>query len=97
MLESKFQRMLIKKLESMFDGCLVLKNDPNFIQGIPDLMILHHNKWAALEVKKECASKHQTNQDWYVDKMNGMSFARFISPDNEEEVLHELYGFFIHE
>lgn len=74
----------------MFPGCMVIKNDPNYIQGIPDLTIFFRDKWATLEVKKSAKARHQPNQDYYVDKMNNMSFSRFISPENKEEVLNEL-------
>ena len=74
----------------MFPGCMVLKNDPCYIQGIPDLMVLYRDKWASLEVKKTAKSHHQPNQDYYIEKMNDMSFARFIYPENKEEVLREL-------
>lgn len=89
-LERDFQRKLIKTLYAMFEGCLVLKNDPNYIQGIPDLLVLYKDRWAALECKREEKSHHQPNQDFYIDKMDKMSFARFICPENQEEVLHEL-------
>ena len=90
MLESKFQSTLIKDLKKMFPGCIVLKNDPNYLQGIPDLSIFWNNKWAMLEVKKEADASHQPNQDYYVDKANQMSFSRFIYPENKREVLREL-------
>lgn len=90
MLESKFQAMLIRKLKKMFNGCIVLKNDSSYIQGIPDLLVLYQNKWAALECKKSKNAKRQPNQEYYVNMMNDMSFARFISPENEEEVLNDL-------
>ena len=67
-----------------------MKNDPNYIQGIPDLTVFFKDKWATLEVKKSNKAKHQPNQDYYVEKMNDMSFSRFISPENKEEVLSEL-------
>lgn len=94
MLESKFQEKLIKALEKEFDGCLIMKNDPNYIQGIPDLAVLYGGKWAALECKKSSKAKHQPNQDWYVERMNNMSFARFIFPENMEDVFNELREFF---
>lgn len=90
MKESEFQSELIKELKREFPGCMVLKNDPNYIQGIPDLIILYKDKWAALEVKKEEDAPHQPNQDYYISLMNGMSFAKFIYPENKEEILDEL-------
>lgn len=90
MLENKFQSNLIKKIKNMFPGCIVMKNDSSYIQGIPDLTILYNNKWAVLECKKSENAKRQPNQQHYISKMNKMSFAAFICPENEEEVLNEL-------
>ncbi|MDO4378897.1 MAG: hypothetical protein Q4C64_07215 [Erysipelotrichia bacterium] len=90
MLESKFQHKLIKEIKKKFPGCMVLKNDPNYIQGIPDLIVLYKNNWAALETKRSADSKHQPNQDFYVNKMNKMSFASFIFPENKEDILNAL-------
>lgn len=90
MLESAFQGALIKELKAMFPGCLVLKNDPNYIQGFPDLTVLYRDKWALLESKRETKASHRPNQDYYVELADGMSFARFICPENKQEVLNEL-------
>lgn len=90
MKESQFQYSLIKELKEEFPGCMVLKNDPNYIQGIPDILILFRDRWAALEIKKSKNSHHRPNQDYYVSVMNEMSFARFIYPENKEEILNEL-------
>lgn len=89
-LESKFQAKLIKELYGLFRGCIVLKNDPNYTQGVPDLIILYKDRWAALEVKKEYSSHRQVNQEWFIKTMNKMSYASFISPETKEEVLDEL-------
>lgn len=88
--ENKFQSDLIKELKEIFPGCIITKNDPNHIQGIPDLTILYEDKWATLECKKEEHARTQPNQPYYVEKMNAMSFSRFIFPENKEEVLHDL-------
>lgn len=90
MLENKFQAKLIKELKNMFPGCLVLKNDPNYIQGFPDLTVLYEDKWALLEAKREEDASHRPNQDFYISMADKMSFARFICPENKQEVLHEL-------
>lgn len=90
MLERDFQKKLIKDIKERFPGCCVLKNDPNYIQGIPDLTILYKDKWAMLEVKKSALAHHQPNQDTYVSTFDSMSFSRFIFPENEEEVLNDL-------
>ena len=94
MRENRFQRELILDLKEMFPGCIVLKNDPNYIQGIPDLLILYEDKWAMLECKQREFAHHQPNQEYYIDVMNDMSFARFIYPENKEEVLSELQSAF---
>lgn len=94
MLESRFQADLIKDLKNRFPGCIVMKNDASYIQGIPDLTIFYNNKWATLECKKSSNAHHQPNQEYWVDKMNNMSFSRFICPENYEEVLHDLESTF---
>lgn len=88
--ESNFQRNLITELKRMFKGCIVLKTDPTYKQGLPDLLILYKSKWAALECKRSSKSPLRPNQKYYVDLMNKLSFARFINPENKEEVLNEL-------
>lgn len=94
MLESKFQANLITDLKNIFPGCIVMKNDSSYIQGIPDLLVLYKDRWAALEVKRDSKSSVRPNQKYYVDKMNDMSFSRFIYPGNKEEVLNELRSSF---
>lgn len=94
MLESSFQANLKKDLSGLFPGCIVLKNDPSFFQGVPDLIILYNNKWATLECKRSMHEKHQPNQDYYVQLMNKLSFSDFICPENREKVLMRLYAFF---
>ena len=87
-LESGFQDKLRDELKNLFPGCMVFKMDQ--IQGIPDLLVLYKNMWASLECKKHASAKRQPNQEYYVGLMNEMSFSRFISPENKEEVLNEL-------
>lgn len=91
-LESGFQDRLVKKIENLFPGCMVFKMDQ--IQGIPDLLVLYQDKWASLECKKSAGAKRQPNQEYYVGKMDEMSFSRFVSPENKEEVLDELQRIF---
>lgn len=94
MLENKFQANLIKKLKRLYPDCVIMKNDSSYMQGVPDLLVLNGNKWATLECKKSANARHQPNQDYYVGKMNEMSFSRFIFPENEQEVLDDLYHWF---
>lgn len=90
MLESTFQANLIKKLNRMLPGCQILKNDANYIQGFPDLLILYRDRWAALECKAYAGANRQPNQEFYISQLSQMSFAAFIYPENEEEVLYGL-------
>ena len=89
-LESKFQKELIDEVKERYPGCVALKNDSSYIQGFPDWTILYKDKWAVLEVKKERRANKQQNQEYYVNKLNGMSFSRFVFPENKDEVLEDL-------
>lgn len=88
--ESQYQAKLKKRLIGMFPGCIVMKNDANYIQGIPDLTVLWKSHWALLECKRESEACKRPNQQYYIDRGREMSFAAFIYPENEEEVLHDL-------
>lgn len=89
-LEKNFQANVIKKIKREIPGSMVLKNDANYIQGIPDILVLYKDRWGALEFKQSASAKKQPNQEHYILKMNEMSFASFISPENEREVLDAL-------
>lgn len=95
MKESEFQKKLIRRIKDILPSCIILKNDPGYKQGIPDLLILNSDKWAMLEVKRSKDAKHQPNQDYYVEKLNVMSYSAFIFPENEEEIINDLREFFL--
>lgn len=90
MRENQFQKNLIIEIKRRFPDCIVLKNDPTYCQGIPDLLVLYKTKWAALECKASGKASKQANQDYYVDKMNKMSFSAFIYPEIMEDVLNDM-------
>ena len=90
MLEKHFQAEVIRDLKRLFPGCVILKNDSGYLQGIPDILILYEDRWAMLECKKSEREHRQPNQEYYVDLLNRMSFSRFVYPENKEQVFYEL-------
>lgn len=90
MREGKFQALLVKELKEMFPGCVVQRNDPRDIQGIPDITVFHGPCYAMLEVKESATAPEQPNQRYYVEQFAEMAFAAFIYPENKEEVLNAL-------
>ena len=88
--ESDFQNSLIYEIKQRLPGAIVIKLDAHYIQGIPDILILYKDRWASLECKKSEKATHRPNQEYYVEKMNKMSFSSFIFPENRTEVLNEL-------
>lgn len=88
--ENEYQAELIKRIKSRIPGSFVLKNDPDYLQGIPDLLILYQDKWAMLEVKRSADAKHRPNQDYYIEKFGEWVYSAFIYPENEDVVLDEL-------
>ena len=89
-LESKFQKELMDEIRELYPCCVILKNDSGYIQGFPDWTILYKDRWAVLEAKRERGAKKQPNQEYYVDRLDKMSFSRFVYPENKDEVLEDL-------
>ena len=86
-----YQSKIINRLHRTFPSAVVLKNDSEYMQGIPDLSIfLPYSFWAMLEVKLWPHSLKQPNQEHYVDVLNDMSFAAFVNQENEDEVFDAL-------
>lgn len=88
--ETAYQKNLIRKLYAIFPGCVILRNDPRYQQGMLDLTLLWGRNWASLEVKASEDAAVQPNQNFFVQQLDNMSFAAFIYPENEEEVLGAL-------
>lgn len=88
--ESTFKQQLIRQIQMNFPGAIVLKADANYLQGIPDHIVLWKEKWAAFEAKRSLNSPHQKNQDYYVKLLNTMSLSAFVYPENQEWFLDEL-------
>lgn len=90
MRETKYQAHVVSRLEETFVGCLVIRNDPQYRQGIQDILVLYRDTWAALEVKASKDAPERPNQGYYVEQLNAMSYSSFIYPENEEQVFDEL-------
>ena len=88
--EAQYQTRLMKKVQRMIPGAFIIRNDPRYVQGLPDILVLHKKRWGMLEVKLSDGAPRQPNQEFYVDLLNDMSFASFICPENEEDVLDDL-------
>lgn len=94
MLEREWQPVLKDEIQRRLPGCTIIKQDPNQLQGVPDLLVLYEDKWALLETKRKPKSKREPNQEYYVDKFNKQGFSAFVNPENYEEVLDDLQSSF---
>ena len=88
--ESEFERRLIREIMKAYPGAIILKNNPNFMQGFPDRLILFEDRWAAFDAKAKKDSPHQPNQDYYIDLLDEMSLGMFVYPENARSFLNEL-------
>lgn len=88
--EADFQKTIIKWLRDK--GCLVIKYQQNATTraSIPDILFLKEGFWGAIEVKKSKTSKFQPGQKEMVSKMNEMSWAKVVWPENWKESQKEL-------
>lgn len=89
-MEKRLQRQIIDFLKSR--GCWVMKTQ--VIAGTPtgtaDIFFCIEGYYGWIEVKAAKKSKHQPLQDEFIAKMNEWSWARFVYPENWEEVKLEL-------
>jgi hypothetical protein len=93
-LEREFQRKFLDDIQIAIPGCVLLKNDSSYIQGIPDWILLWEDKWAMFEIKARPNANIQPNQEYYIDLFNRMGFARFVYPENAKEVIYEVQSAF---
>jgi hypothetical protein len=89
-LERDYQTHVLTRVRDMLPGCITLKNDSGYQQGIPDWSVLWFNFWAFLEIKRSFDAEEQVNQRFFVERASEMCFGAFIYPENEEEVLNAL-------
>jgi hypothetical protein len=92
-LESVFQGELIKELRSIFPKAFVLKQDPNYMQGIPDLVIMWGTRWAMLECKESASAPYRPNQEVYLERALEQSWSATIYPENKDDVVEQLHHF----
>jgi len=88
--ESIFEKRIINRLEELFPNSIILKVHPNYLQGFPDRLILNGNRWAAFELKREIEAHRQPNQNYYIHRLNDMSYASFVYPENKEVFFNEI-------
>lgn len=89
-LEAQYRSELIRRIQARWPRCVILPTDPQRQQGILDILILFDRCWAMLEIKRWSRATRQANQEYYVELYGGMSFAAFIYPEIEDEVLDDL-------
>lgn len=91
--ESEFQKYVVHRLNNLYPKNLIVVTDGSYIRSLPDIIMLCPNGWAVFEIKKQKKSHKRPNQEYYINFLNNMgpvTFARFISQENIEEVLDEL-------
>lgn len=88
--EADFQATIIKWLRH--NGCLVLKYQQNATTraGIPDILFLKEGFWGAIEVKKAKNAPFRPGQKEMIAKMDEMSWAKAVYPENWADTQAEL-------
>jgi hypothetical protein len=90
--ESKFEQDFCRRLRNVDKDVIVVKLTG--ISGIPDRIVLYHDKFVLLEFKRSKNASHRPLQDWYIDHFDGWGLARFVYPENGEEVFSEVLDWF---
>lgn len=90
MLESEFKRKFKNMLEQSYPGCVLVDINPEQFRSFPDLLFLYDKFWATFEMKRTVGSAVRPNQPYWVEKLDNMSFSRFVEPGTAKEVLDDL-------
>lgn len=94
MRESKFKALFLADIQETFPDAILVTNTNNGIQGFPDTTIFgERSRVAHLEFKDAWNAKVQPNQPEYIMDLNKKSFARFVYPENADEVTEDLYAY----
>jgi|SRR5690606_23117015 len=92
--EGRFKEEFNQNLAFLFPDIVLLKNDEQLLQGVPDQLCLYRDRWAMLEFKASATAALQPNQRYYVDLFDSMSFAAMVYPENADDVLEALQHHF---
>ena len=89
--EGRFKKQFKDNLRRKF-GCEKEDYFKSDIRSMPDTLVIIDNKPVYLEFKRSIDAPHQQNQEYHIDRLNMLegSFARFVYPENAEEVLDEI-------
>lgn len=88
--EQELQKKIISYLKKK--GCYVIKinQDAKSHVGTPDVIAMKEGFWLAIEVKASKTAKFQPLQKETIEKLNEMSWAKVVYPENWEDVQKEL-------
>lgn len=89
--ESAFQSDLLRWLR--LKGCFVIKLQagPGVPIGTPDILFAHNGFYGFIEVKLNKRSRLQPGQKEMVKKLNDMSYAKIVYPENFSELEEDLW------
>lgn len=67
---------------------IIMKNDANYVQGIPDWIVIDQSGVYIFEIKRNKCASRQPNQEYYINYFRKLGYyAAIVYPENEEEVL----------
>lgn len=90
-LEKDFQKDFIHKIKTLLPNSIAIKNDANYLQGFPDWTVIDGPRVYVFEAKAFKKANRQPNQEYYINAINAAGgFARFVYPENMQEVLDEI-------
>lgn len=90
-LEKDFQKAFIRQIKIILPNSIAIKNDANYLQGFPDWTVIDGPRVYVFEAKAFKNANRQPNQEYYINTINNAGgFARFVYPENMQEVLDEI-------